>query len=77
MTTEATEIDPRKVFVIHGRNEPARKGLFAFLRSIGLEPMEWSQALAMTGKGSPYIGEVLNVAFGAAQAWSSSRPQTT
>ncbi len=26
---------PRKVFVIHGRNEPARKGLFAFLRSIG------------------------------------------
>lgn len=68
MTTETTEIDPRKVFVIHGRNEPARKGLFAFLRSIGLEPIEWSQAIAMTGQGSPYIGDVLNVAFGAAQA---------
>ncbi len=26
---------PRKVFVIPGRNEPARKGLFAFPRSIG------------------------------------------
>lgn len=68
MTTEHSKIDPKKVFVIHGRNEPARKGLFAFLRSIGLEPIEWSQAIAMTEKGSPYIGEVLNVAFGAAQA---------
>ena len=69
MTTDATgEADPRKVFVIHGRNEPARRGLFAFLRSIGLDPIEWSEAVTMTGKGSPYIGDVLNVAFGAAQA---------
>lgn len=68
VTESAAEVDPRKVFVIHGRNEPARKGLFALLRSIGLEPIEWSQAIAMTGKGSPYIGEVLNFAFGAAQA---------
>ncbi|MCH1868000.1 TIR domain-containing protein [Nocardioides sp. CFH 31398] len=56
------------MFVIHGRNEPARRGLFAFLRSIGLDPIEWSEAIAMTGKGSPYIGDVLNVAFSAAQA---------
>ena len=68
LTTKATEIDRRKVFVIHGRNELARKGLFAFLRAIGLEPIEWSEAIAMTGQGSPYIGDVLNVAFGAAQA---------
>lgn len=60
--------DPKKVFVIHGRNESARKGLFVFLRSIGLEPIEWSQAISMTGQGSPYIGDVLSVAFGAAQA---------
>lgn len=63
-----TEADPRKVFVIHGRNEPARRGLFDFLRSIGLEPIEWSQALAMTGQASPYIGDVLDAAFNAAQA---------
>lgn len=68
VTAAEPVIDPRKVFVIHGRNEPARKGLFAFLRSIGLEPIEWSQAITMTGQGSPYIGDVLNVAFGAAQA---------
>jgi predicted nucleotide-binding protein len=60
--------DPRQVFVIHGRNEPARAGLFAFLRAIGLRPIEWSQALALTGKASPYIGEVLDAAFDAAQA---------
>lgn len=60
--------DPHKVFVIHGRNELARKGLFDFLRAIGLHPIEWSQAIEMTGKGSPYIGEVLDRAFSAAQA---------
>ena len=67
-TTEESGADPRKVFVIHGRNEAARRGLFAFLRSIRLDPIEWSEAIAMTGSGSPYIGEVLNVAFSAAQA---------
>ncbi|WP_246076102.1 TIR domain-containing protein [Brevibacterium jeotgali] len=54
--------------MIHGRNEPARRGLFAFLRSVNLAPIEWSEAITMTGSGSPYIGEVLNVAFSAAQA---------
>ncbi|MBE1485227.1 TIR domain-containing protein [Plantactinospora soyae] len=66
--TDVSVPDARKVFVIHGRNESARKALFAFLRSIGLTPIEWSQALELTGKGSPYIGEVLDAAFGAAQA---------
>jgi len=60
--------DPRRVFVIHGRNERSRKALFEFLRSIGLDPIEWSRAIQMTGKASPYIGEVLDATFGAAQA---------
>lgn len=63
-----SEADPRSVFVIHGRNEPARKGLFDFLRSIGLAPIEWSEAISMTGSGSPYIGDVLDAAFRSAQA---------
>jgi predicted nucleotide-binding protein len=63
-----TSADPRKVFVIHGRNELAQKALFEFLRALGLDPIEWSHAIGMTGKGSPYIGEVLDAAFGAAQA---------
>jgi hypothetical protein len=65
---EQAGADPRRVFVIHGRNEPARKGLFDFLRSIGLDPIEWSEAIRLTGKGSPYIGQVLDAAFGTAQA---------
>ena len=68
MTEEQSGADPRRVFVIHGRNDAARRGVFAFLRSIGLEPIEWSRAIAMTGQGSPYIGDVLNVAFSQAQA---------
>lgn len=60
--------DPRKLFVIHGRNDAAREAIFTFLRSIGLEPIEWIEALRMTGQGSPYIGDVLDAAFANAQA---------
>lgn len=60
--------DSRNVFVVHGRNLEARNSLFRFLRSIGLRPLEWSQAIQMTGKASPFIGEILDVAFSNAQA---------
>lgn len=74
--TRATERDRRKVnkrkgnkvFVVHGRNEKIRKATFAFLRATGVQPIEWSKALQMTGKASPYIGEVLQTAFSKAQA---------
>ena len=41
----------RKVFVVHGRNGAARTAMFAFLRAIGLDPIEWSVAVQMTGEG--------------------------
>jgi predicted nucleotide-binding protein len=56
------------VFVVHGRNIHARTELFAFLRAIGLVPLEWPHALALTNQGSPYIGEILDSAFNNAQA---------
>jgi DNA-binding MarR family transcriptional regulator len=62
------EIDQKKVFVVHGRNGEARKALFSFLRSIGLHPIEWSEAIKATGKASPYVGEILDAAFSNAQA---------
>ena len=40
--------DPRDVLVVHGRNEDLRRSMFEFLRSIGLNPIEWSMAVAMT-----------------------------
>ena len=65
---EANSKKSRNVFVIHGRNEKARKALFQFLRAIDLAPLEWSQLIAETEKGSPYIGEILDKAFQTAQA---------
>ena len=60
--------DSRSVFVVHGRNEPLRKAMFDFLRSINLSPMEWTTAVELTGEGSPYIGQVLDAAFDHATA---------
>jgi predicted nucleotide-binding protein len=58
----------KAVFVVHGRNTPARDALFQFLRAIGLHPLEWTEAVALTGSASPYVGAVLEKAFAEAQA---------
>jgi predicted nucleotide-binding protein len=55
--------DPTFVWVVHGRNLKARDGMFAFLRALDLRPLEWDQAVGLTGKGAPYVGEVLDRAF--------------
>ncbi len=60
--------DKKRVFVVHGRNLAARDGVFAFLHALGIQPLEWEEAVAMTGEGSPYIGKVLDTAFNVAQA---------
>lgn len=57
----------RDVFVVHGRNRAARDAMFTFLRSLGLNPLEWSAIVEATGKTNPYIGEVLNKGFEIAQ----------
>ena len=58
----------RLVFVVHGRNRDARDALFSFLRSLGLHPLVLSDAVAKTGKGTPYLGDLLDTAFSSAQA---------
>lgn len=59
----------RNVFVVYGRDAAAKREIFRFLRAIGLKPIDFSEAaVELTGKGSPYIGEVLTAAFAHAQA---------
>lgn len=58
----------KDVFVVHGRNTQLRDSMFNFLRAIGLHPIEWSEAVSETGTGTPYIGQVLDVAFDRARA---------
>ena len=60
--------DAREVFVVHGRNGAARDAMFTFLRALELHPLEWSELVNTTGQGSPYIGNVLDVAFSRAHA---------
>src|SRR5579859_4729629 len=60
--------NPRAVWVIYGRDERLRQGMFTFLRSIGLEPLEFSIARKQTREPLPYIGEILEAGFLQAQA---------
>ena len=67
----STRIQTRRgttVFVVHGRNLAVRDAVFSFLRAVGLKPLEWTHALKLTSKGSPYVGEVLDAAFSKAAA---------
>lgn len=56
------------VWVVHGRDLALRDAMYAFLRSVGLSPIEWNRAVKATKKGAPYIGEVLEAAFQQAAA---------
>jgi predicted nucleotide-binding protein len=59
---------PNKVFVVHGRDGAARTALYAFLRSLGVVPIEWNAALKLSHKAAPYVGEVLEAVFARARA---------
>lgn len=64
-----SESEKSTVFVVHGRNQLARDAMFAFLRALGLRPLEWEQAAALTGEGSPLVSHVLEKAFQEAHAF--------
>lgn len=56
------------VFVVHGRDEELRKSMFAFLRALGLKPMEWAHAVQEAKGANPYVGEIINTAMSRVQA---------
>lgn len=59
---------PNQVFVVHGRDSAAKEAMFAFLRSLGVKPIEWNSAISMSKKASPYIGQILDAGFSNARA---------
>lgn len=61
-------IDTRRIFVVSGRDLAMLSEFFMFMRSIGLAPIEWSEAVSATGKASPYVGDILDAAFSSAAA---------
>ncbi|MPZ36927.1 MAG: DNA-binding protein [Rhizobiales bacterium] len=56
------------VFVVHGRDEELRKSMFAFLRALNLNPLEWAHAVETAKGHNPYVGDILDSAMAKAQA---------
>lgn len=57
-----------KVFIVHGRNLNARNEIRKFLTCLKLEPIDWTQASALTGKGAPTTLEIVKAGIDAAQS---------
>lgn len=57
-TKQASAPDPRKVFIVHGRILAARREMGLFLRSLGLEPVNFDDLRATLG-GTPTVADVV------------------
>jgi predicted nucleotide-binding protein len=66
--TESFADDRRKVMVVVGRDKRLVDSLFNFLRTIDLQPQEWTKLVGSANSAAPYIGQVLDAAFSACQA---------
>lgn len=66
--TVASGVDPRKVFVVHGRDLEAKRAVYGLLRELDLLPLDWEELVAATGSAAPYVGDTVSVAFRFAQA---------
>jgi hypothetical protein len=66
--SDVAQPDPRKVFVISGRDAEATQAVCDFLRDLDLHPLLWEELVAATGSASPYTGEVVARAFNEGRA---------
>jgi predicted nucleotide-binding protein len=57
--------DPKKVFIIHGRNVKARAAVEQFVRALGLTPIDFEQLAA--DSGAAFIGEIVRSGLSQAQ----------
>jgi predicted nucleotide-binding protein len=49
----------RRVFLVHGRESKAREDLTALLKAFDLKVIEWREASAHAGGGTPYTGDIV------------------
>jgi predicted nucleotide-binding protein len=64
---EMVTVNPKRVFVIHGRNLRAFDAMRDFLRALGLDPWNFDDLVAEIG-GSPFIGDVVREGLSKAKA---------
>lgn len=50
--------DPKKVFIIHGRNKDAKVAIEHFLKALKLEPIDFDELAADLG-GTPFVGDIV------------------
>lgn len=62
----AMTADPKKVFIIHGRNTAAKNAVEHFVQSLGLESLEFDEVSADLG-GSVFVGDVVRAGLERAQ----------
>jgi predicted nucleotide-binding protein len=56
-------ITNNSIFVVHGRDVQLNADMFAFLRAIGLNPLEWSQAIKAARGANPHVDDVISKAM--------------
>jgi predicted nucleotide-binding protein len=55
------------LFVVHGRDVQLNEDMFSFLRAIGLNPLEWSQAVKRVKGANPNVTDVVKTALQSVQ----------
>jgi predicted nucleotide-binding protein len=60
-------ITNNSIFVVHGRDAQLNADMFAFLRAIDLNPLEWSQAIKTAKGANPHVDDVISNAMDSVQ----------
>lgn len=84
MPTESDQnANPRRVFIIHGRNLNAAVELARFVRALGLEPLDFDELRAEMG-GTPTVADIVTegmkrcqgvIALFTGDEWAALRPE--
>jgi predicted nucleotide-binding protein len=59
---EPLRVKPAKnntLFVVHGRDTKLNEDMFGLLRALGLNPIEWSEAIAKTKGNNPDVDKII------------------